>query len=84
MKADEIRHLLNAKPFRPFYIKLAEGRKARVFDKNFAMISPGGQTLLAYENKTHYNLIDIGSITGIEVNSPTKKKNGRSPPSIKS
>ena len=56
MKA-RIRELLHAKPFRPFAIRMVDGREYRIENPEFVMASPKERTNVLLEesrNKMHY------------------------------
>ena len=67
MRLDEVRKLMKSQPFRPFTIHLPEGRAVRVAHHDFAVLSPDGRTLLAYEPDNSFNMIDVMLIASIEV-----------------
>jgi hypothetical protein len=69
MRAEEIRNLLRARPFVPFTIHLPEGRGVRVTRPDFALLSPNGRTLLAYEPDESFNMIDVLLVSSIAVDS---------------
>jgi hypothetical protein len=70
MKDDEIRKLLRARPFVPFTVHLPEGRAVQVTHADFALLSPNGRTLLAYDADESFNMIDVMLIGSIEVGPP--------------
>ncbi len=72
MRVEEIRKLLTDRPFLPFDIHLAEGRHVNVHHHDFATISPGGRTMVAYGIDDSINIIDIMLVTSIEVGPPPK------------
>jgi hypothetical protein len=70
MRHEELRKLLRAQPFQPFTIHLPEGRKVPIVHYDFAVLSPDGRTLLAYEPDSSFNMIDVMLIGSIEVGPP--------------
>jgi hypothetical protein len=70
VRIEEMRNLLRAQPFRPFTIHLPEGRTVRVAHHDFALLSPDGRTLLAYEPDNSFNMIDVMLIASVEVGPP--------------
>jgi hypothetical protein len=75
MRADELRKLLLGRPFRSFDVYLPEGRQVRVIHHGFALLSPDGRTLFAYEPDNSYNLIDLMLIASIYVGLPASGPN---------
>lgn len=71
MDHKEIRKLLTARPFQAFTVHLPEGRSVTVAHHDFAIISPDGRTLLAYETNSACNMIDVDLIASVEVGPPT-------------
>ena len=74
MKADEIRKLLHAQPFRPFVIHVADGGRLVVKHEDFVALSPSGRTMLVYRhNKADdYQVVDVLMVTRLE----TAARNG--------
>jgi hypothetical protein len=74
MTSEDIRDMLRAKPFRPFQLNLADGDSFQVFHPDFAMISPNGETVVAYTRDNQMKMIDVMLITSIEhVNGRTRR-----------
>jgi hypothetical protein len=74
MSSDEVRNMLRAKPFRPFQINLADGDSFQIVHPDFAIISPSGQTIVAYTPKNEMKIIDLFLVTSIEhVNGRARK-----------
>ena len=70
MHVEEVRKLLRTRPFQPFTIHLPEGRSVEVTNADFALLSPNGRTLIAYDRDESFNLIDVMLITSIESGPP--------------
>jgi hypothetical protein len=77
MKDEEIRRLLRARPFVPFTVHLPEGRSVHVSHPDFALVSPQGRTMLAYEPDESFNMIDVMLIASIEVGPPPAQASRR-------
>ena len=72
MKADEIRTLLKAAPFRPFTVYLAGDKSFRVPHLEFASLSPTGRTMIIfYNDKEAFEILDVPLIAWIEVHETT-------------
>ncbi|MCI0702465.1 MAG: hypothetical protein L0241_15385 [Planctomycetia bacterium] len=70
MRHEQIRELLQAKPFRPFTIHLPEGRAVPVTHHDFALVSPDGRTLVAYDQDGTMNIVDVMLIASIHLGPP--------------
>jgi hypothetical protein len=70
MRVDELRTALTKRPFQSFLVHLADGRAIRVEHPDFALLSPGGRTLIVYQRDESCNMIDVMLITDLEVGPP--------------
>lgn len=64
--ADEIRHRLRDKSFRPFTICLKDGRRVPVLDADFALVAPGSRSISVFMANDEHHLVDVSSLSGIE------------------
>jgi hypothetical protein len=80
MRIEEMRNLLKAQPFQPFVIHLPEGRTVPIARRDFALLSPNGRTLLAYEPDSSFNMIDVMLISSVQVGPPAASANGPANP----
>ena len=72
MNAEEIRQHIQARPFRPFYLYVADGRQIHVFHHDFAMVSPKGRFVDVFQPDEKHDILDIRLITGVSFDgSPT-------------
>lgn len=69
MKADEIRKLIHADPFRPFFVHVADGGRLLVKHEDFVALAPSGREMLVYrhDKPDDYQLVDIMLVTRLEV-----------------
>jgi len=74
MKADTLRELIEANPFKPFSINLADGRALKVPHRDFISISPGARMLTVWDQNDTANLIDLMLVIGFHVKG---QRNGR-------
>ena len=72
MTVDKMKQVLDATPFRPFVLHLADGRDLRVKHREFVAMSPSGRTAIVYQPDDSFNIVDLLLVTDLEV------KNGRS------
>ena len=66
MTSEEVRQMLRARPFRAFQLNLADGDSFQVFHPDFAIISPNGETIVAYTRDNQMKIIDLLLVTSIE------------------
>ena len=74
MKIDEIRNLRDAVQFKPFALRLADGRAIPVRHRDCLMTSPSGRTVIVYQPDDSFDVVDVMLITSSRV----KSLNGRS------
>jgi hypothetical protein len=69
MKVDDIRKLLHAEPFRPFFVHLADGGRLLVKHPDFVALAPSGREMLVFrhDRPDDYQAVDIMLVTRLEV-----------------
>jgi hypothetical protein len=68
MTLEAFREELNAQPFQPFVIHLADGRSIPVVSREFIMRDPLGRTVLVYQPDGRLSTIDLLLVTELEKN----------------
>ena len=68
MPPTPIRQFLHATPFRPFRVRLADGRSYEVKHPDYAFLSPSGRLLHVYLNEDDFEMLDVFLILGVETN----------------
>jgi hypothetical protein len=71
MTVEQLRHVYNARPFRPFIIHLADGRQVPARHREFLAAAPSGRTITVYQPDDTPSLLDIAQVTDLEVKSST-------------
>jgi hypothetical protein len=71
MTVERMREFVEARPFQPFVIHLAEGRQVAVDHRESVMSSPSGRTLSVYQPDDTSTVIDLLLVTGIEIKPAT-------------
>ena len=67
MTKETIREHVNANPFRPFTLRLTNGRACEVPARDFVSLSPSGRTVVVYTaDGDGVRLLDVALITEIE------------------
>ncbi len=72
MKIDRIRETLHARPFRPFWIHLADGGRLPVQHEDFVALDPAGRELIVYQPDSSHQIVDVLLVTRLEI----KARNG--------
>ncbi|HWB13656.1 MAG TPA: hypothetical protein VG826_30805 [Pirellulales bacterium] len=67
MTIDELQAVLNATPFRPFTIHLADGSRHHVPHRDFWSHSPVGRTVIVYHEDDSFSIFDLLLITELKV-----------------
>ena len=67
MTAEQLRNARDAVPFRPFSIRMADGRAFRVIHRDYISISPSGRTVVVYLNDEAFNVLDLLLMTELSV-----------------
>jgi hypothetical protein len=69
MTVERIQQILNATPFRPFTIHLADGKVVPVASREFVAASPSGRTIVVFDPEDRMNIIDLLLVTNLQVES---------------
>ncbi|HXP63161.1 MAG TPA: hypothetical protein VN829_21850 [Dongiaceae bacterium] len=69
MKADDIRELLHAEPFRPFFVHVADGGRLLVKHPDFVALSGSGRKMhvFRHDRPDDSQTVDIMLVTRLEV-----------------
>ncbi len=67
MKIDEIRKLLHAQPFRPFFIHFADRGRVSVKHEDFVALAPTGRETLVYQSDGSYTVVDVLLVTRLAI-----------------
>ena len=73
MNIETIRQMLNAKPFRPFWVVTADGERIPVEHEEFVALEPAGSEMIVYLPDSRHQYVDMDLITRLEI----KPKNGK-------
>lgn len=74
MTVEQFRHRLNAQPFHPFVMHLADGRAIPVQHQEYAAISPSGRTVVVYQPDDTTNIVDLLLVTDLELPANGKRR----------
>ncbi len=67
MTTEQFRSTLHLQPFRPFTIRMADGRTFDVAHPDFVAQSPTGRTVIIFQTDESYSLLDMLLMTELEV-----------------
>jgi hypothetical protein len=69
MTAEQLRTVREANPFRPFTIRLADGRNLTVPHQDFVSQSPTGRTIIVYGPDDSFSIVDLYLVKGLDIHS---------------
>lgn len=75
MTSDRLKQIHANRPFQPFVVHLADGRKLPVRHPELLAIAPSGRTCVVITSDDSTHILDVLTITGLEV-SKTNSANG--------
>ncbi|HEX4413303.1 MAG TPA: hypothetical protein VH107_06715 [Lacipirellulaceae bacterium] len=67
MTTDQFSEALQQSPFRPFTIRMADGRSFDVKHRDFVARSPSGRTVIVFTSDEGYSVLDLLLMTELEV-----------------
>jgi hypothetical protein len=70
MTTDELRATLRQDPFRPFTIRMVDGRSFRVAHRDYLALSPSGRTVIVFQPDESYSVLDMLLMSELEVPAP--------------
>jgi len=74
MTIESIRELYEARPFQPFTIHLADGRRVSVQHPEFLAFAPKARTFVVAQPDGAFKIIDLMLVTELEVRA---RRNGK-------
>lgn len=78
MNDEAFRNELKKVPFQQFDIKTTDGDTFRVIHPDYAMVSPDGETVIAFEQGSHYRVVSMQHVVSLEpVRQPPSRKGKR-------
>lgn len=66
MTSLQLREVRDARPFRPFTIHFADGRRFRVPREDYVSISPNGRTVMIFKDLA-FQRLDLSLVTELKV-----------------
>jgi hypothetical protein len=66
MTITDLRQMHQARPFRPFRVHLADGRRLDVLHPEYLSHSPSGRTMVIHKRDDTFEIADLLLVTSIE------------------
>lgn len=76
MTTEQFRSTLHLQPFRPFTIRMADGRTFDVAHPDFVAQSPSGRTAIVFQPDDSYSILDLLLMTELEVQHSNGRNSG--------
>ncbi len=67
MTTEQFRATLHQSPFRPFTIRMADGRAFEVTHRDFVALSKTGRTVIVFQEDENYSILDLLLMSEIQV-----------------
>jgi hypothetical protein len=67
MTTEQFKTTLHLQPFRPFTIRIADGRAFQVTHPDFVARSPSGRTVIVFQPDESYSVLDLLLMTELQV-----------------
>ena len=67
MTTEQFRSTLQQQPFRPFTIRMADGRSFDVAHRDFVAQSPSGRTVIVFQQDESYSVLDLLLMSELQV-----------------
>ena len=73
MTTEQFRATLHQQPFRPFTIRMADGRAFEVTHRDFVALSQSGRTVIVFQPDESYSVLDLLLMSELEVQNGQRK-----------
>ena len=77
MKAETLKRLIEANPFQPFSVNLADGRALKVPHRDFISPSPNFRRLTVWHQDDSCDFVDLMLVIGFHLEKPQRNGHGR-------
>ena len=77
MKAESLRRLIEANPFQPFSVNLADGRALKVPHRDFISHSPNYRMVTVWREDDSADFVDLMLVIGFHVGKPQRNGHRR-------
>jgi hypothetical protein len=69
MTTEQFQATLHQVPFKPFTIRMADGRAFEVSHRDFVSRSPSGRTVIVHHENENYSVLDLLLMSELEIRS---------------
>jgi hypothetical protein len=80
MRAEQLREAHGARPFKPFTIRMTNGRSVPIPHPEFLSVSPTGRVIVIYDKDGDANILDLVHVTELDMsrraNAQKRSRNG--------
>ena len=77
MKAETLKRLIEANPFQPFSVNLADGRALKIPHRDFISPSPNFRRLTVWRQDDSCDFVDLMLVIGSHLEKPQRNGHGR-------
>jgi hypothetical protein len=74
MTIEQLRAAYKATPFRPFTIRMADGRTFPIPHPDFLSMSPSGRTVIIYQDDDSFSILDLLLMKEIDVSAASASR----------
>ncbi len=67
MTSEQFKSTMRLQPFRPFTIRMADGRAFPVDHPDFIALSPSGRTVIIFQRDDSYSILDLLLMSELEI-----------------
>jgi hypothetical protein len=67
MTTEQFRTTLHLQPFRPFTVRMADGRAFEIAHRDFVALSPSDRTVIVFQADESYSVLDLLLMTELDV-----------------
>lgn len=75
MTVEQLNNVLHAQPFRPFTVRIGDGRTFPVEHRDFVSRSRSGRTVIVHGPDESFSILDLLLMTELQVETPAKAGN---------
>jgi hypothetical protein len=80
MDIEQIRDAYHTRPFRAFYLVLADGRRLEVYDDCCMAIAPSGREMIVLDRRGRWTFVQPTNVVALEFAPATVTGNPAAPP----
>ena len=70
MTSEQLKATIRQQPFRPFTIRMVDGRSFAVTHPDFVIVSPTGRTAIVFEPDDSYSVVELRRMKELDVPAP--------------